>query len=315
MNRRIFISLIGAGMVYSPLSGLRASVKQKVSPIPIILDADTANEIDDLYAITRALLEPGFNILGLSSAQWQHHLSPENTVWESQKLNEDILRLMGRQDIPRPLGADMIVGKPWGGNEPSNSPAAQFIIQQALEMKTGEKLIIVSLGALTNLASAILLAPEIIPRITCYCLSGKYFADRNVWDKDEFNARRDLNALNVAFNTEGLELHVMPVNILYDFRFKQKEVLEKFSGKGGIWDYLAARWLSHAPQNNEWIMWDLALIEALAHPEWVRKKEVSTPPENKQRLINVYTHIDRDAFLKDWWDVVEKAFPDKNDID
>jgi inosine-uridine nucleoside N-ribohydrolase len=272
----------------------------------MIIDADTANEIDDLYAITRALMEPGFNILGLNSAQWRHHLSPENTVWESQKLNEDILRLMDRQDIPRPLGADMIVGKPWGGSEPSDSPAAQFIIRKALETGPGEKLVVVSLGALTNVASAVLLAPEIIPRISCYCLSAKYFADREVWDKDEFNARRDLNALNVAFNTEGLEFHVMPVNILYDFRFQQEEVIDRLGGRGGIWDYLVARWLSHAPQNKEWIMWDLALIEALAHPEWAEEKEVLTPPENEQRLIHVYTRIDREAFLKDWWDVVEK---------
>ncbi len=308
MERRLFLSLIGSYLLYYPFARLGYSKISENSPRSMIIDADTANEIDDLYAITRALLEPEFKILGLSSAQWRHHLSPENTVWESQKLNEDILRLMDRQDLPRPMGADMIVGKPWGGKEPSNSPAAQFMIRKALETKPGEKLIIVSLGALTNVASAILLAPEIIPRIVCYCLSGKYFPERKVWDKDEFNARRDLNALNVAFNTDGLELHVMPVNILYDFRFIQQEILDKFTGKGGIWEYLTARWLSHAPQNKEWIMWDLALIEALAHPEWAEEKEVYTPPENEQRLIHVYTGINREAMLKDWWDVVGKAF-------
>jgi len=306
MNRRFFVSLLGGSLVYLTSRKAGSYPRQETSSIPMIIDADTANEIDDLYAITRALLEPGFQILGLCSAQWQHHLSPENTVWESQKLNEDILRLMDRQDIPRPMGAGMIVGKPWGGTEPSNSPAAQFIIRKALERNTGEKLVVVSLGALTNVVSAILLAPEIIPKIACYCLSGKYFADRQVWDKDEFNARRDLNALNVAFNTEGLELHVMPVNILYDFRFSQQHVLDKFSGKGGIWDYLSARWLSHAPENKEWIMWDLALIEALAHPEWAEQREVRTPPENEGRLIHVYAGIDREALLKDWWEVVEK---------
>jgi len=307
MERRLFLSLLGGSLFYYPFARSGYFKNSEDSPMSMIIDADTANEIDDLYAITRALLEPEFKILGLSSAQWHHHLSPENTVWESQKLNEDILRLMNRQDIPRPMGADMIVGKPWGGKEPSNSPAAQFMMRKALETKTGEKLIIVSLGALTNVASAILLAPEIIPRIVCYCLSGKYFPERKVWDKDEFNARRDLNALNVAFNTEGLDLHVMPVNILYDFRFRQDEVINKFTGKGGIWDYLAARWLSHAPQNKEWIMWDLALIEALAHPEWVEEEEVYTPPENEQRLIHVYTGINREALLRDWWEVVGKA--------
>ncbi|MBR9998186.1 MAG: nucleoside hydrolase [Cyclobacteriaceae bacterium] len=308
MNRRIFLSRLGNSMLALPLVGALTGTKLQPQFKSMIIDADTANEIDDLYAITRALLEPGFRIHALSSAQWKHHLSPENTVWESQKINEDILRLLDRQDIPSPLGADMIVGKPWGGSEPSNSPAAQFIIQSAKKTKPGEKLTVVSLGALTNIASAILLAPEIIPKVDCYCLSGKYFANRKVWDKDEFNARRDLNALNTAFNTDGLDLHVMPVNILYEFRFRQEEVLEKLAGKGGIWDYLAARWLSHSPQNMEWIMWDLALIEALAHPEFTKQEEVLTPPENIQRKIHVYTSIDRDAMLKDWWETVEKEF-------
>jgi inosine-uridine nucleoside N-ribohydrolase len=307
MDRRNFLTSLGTSIFILPLAGALAGTKQDQEYPAMIIDADTANEIDDLYAITRALLEPGFRILGLSSAQWRHHLSPENTVWESQKINENILRLMKRQHIPAPLGADMIVGKPWGGKEPSDSPAAQFIIRAAKALKPGEKLTVVSLGALTNVASAILLAPEIIPKIACYCLSGKYFPERKVWDKDEFNARRDLNALNVAFNTEGFELHVMPVTLLYDFKFKQQEVVERLSGKGGIWNYLTARWLSFAPQSEEWIMWDLALIEALANPAFAKQEEAFPPPENVQRKIHVYTSVDRVAMFRDWWTTVEKS--------
>ena len=307
MDRRHFLSRLGTSVFILPMMGAMAGTKQDQPLRTMIVDADTANEIDDLYAITRAFLEPGFRILGLSSAQWRHHLSPENSAWESQTINENILRLLDRQHIPAPMGAEMIVGKPWGGTEPSDSPAARFIIKTAKAMKPGEKLTVVALGALTNVASAILMAPEIVPKIACYCLSGKYFPDRKVWDKDEFNARRDLNALNVAFNTEELELHVMPVTILYDFKFKQLEVVERLSGKGGIWDYLAARWLSFAPQFEEWIMWDLAIVEALAKPEFAKQEEVYTPPENVQRKIHVYTTVDREAMFRDWWATVEKS--------
>ncbi len=307
MERRIFLNLAGSLLVYSPF--IKASwIKGGGKNIPLFIDADTANEIDDLYAITRALLEPDFNILGLSSAQWFHHISPRETAQESQRLNEDILRLLKRQDIPHPKGSEMIIGKPWGGIEPRDSPAAQLMIKKALEIPSGERLTIANLGAVTNVASAIQIAPDIIPKIAVYCLSGKYFPESNIWDKDEFNARRDLNALNLLFNTKELEFHVMPVNILYDFRFKQQVILEKFSGKGGIWDFLAARWLTHAAQNKERIMWDLALIEALAHPDMARQKEVSTPPENVQRKIHVYTSIDISRMMADWWKVIDKNF-------
>ncbi len=45
-------------------------VQQKNIKIPLIIDADTANEIDDLFAIVRAVGEPRFNLLGITAAQF-----------------------------------------------------------------------------------------------------------------------------------------------------------------------------------------------------------------------------------------------------
>jgi inosine-uridine nucleoside N-ribohydrolase len=300
MINRFFVFLFFIVMVVSQ-AGLAEA------PVPLLIDADTANEIDDLYAITRALLEPKFTILGLSSAQWNHRLSPSNTVEHSQKLNEDILRLLNRVDIPHPMGSEMIMGKPWGGTEPRDSSAAQLMIRTARNMPEGKKLIVASLGAVTNVASAIKLSPDIIPKIACYFLSARYFSDRNVWDKDEFNCRNDLNAANFLFNTDGLEIHLMPVNILYDYKYSQEKVLRELSPRGGIWDYLATRWLTHSPNAKQWIMWDLALIQALANPALAEEGLYNTPPENQQRKIYVYTKIDIEAMKSDWWAMVEKA--------
>lgn len=276
-------------------------------PQPLFIDADTANEIDDLYAIVRALLEPGFDIVGLSSAQWNHRLSPPDTVRQSQRLNEQLLALMDRTDIPHPLGAEMIVGKPWGGTEPRDSPAAQLMIRAAREQPEGQKLTIATLGAATNIASAIQLAPDIVPKIACYMLAGRYDAEQGVWNKDEFNVRNDLNAFNLLLDTEGLELHVMPVSVLLDFKFQLETTLERLSGTGAVWDALAARWLSHSPSSATWIMWDLALVIALARPALATEAQVMTPPENTQRAVSVYTAVDEAAMRQDWWRVVDEA--------
>ena len=296
----------------APLAGTTASAlpgrpSESRQPRRLLIDADTANEIDDFYALVRALLEPGFDIVGLSSGQWNHRLSPPETVRASQAFNEEILRLMGRRDIPHPLGAEMIMGKPWGGDEPSDSPAARLMIETARATPEGEKLTIASLGAVTNLASALKMAPDIVPKVACYVLSGRFFADRQVWDKDEFNLRNDLNAANYLFNLEGLELHVMPVNVLLDFTFRREEVMERLAGEGGIWDVLATRWLTHSPQSETWIMWDLALIIAMARPELATEARFMTPPENTQRQIHVYTSVDEEAMREDWWTSVEEA--------
>ena len=275
---------------------------------PVSIDADTAHEVDDLSAIVRALLVPEWDIKGLSSAQWNHRLSPPQTVLESQRLNEDLLRLMHRTNIPAPTGSEMIMGKPWGGSEPRDSPAAQLMIATARRLPQGKKLTIISLGAATNVASALALAPEIIPAVSCYCLGGRYFADRHVWDKDEFNVRNDLNAMNYLFDLDGLDLHVMPINILLDFVFKQRDTLDRLMGKGPVWDYLATRWLTNGPDTPERVFWDLALIQAIARPAMAKEELLKTPPENKQRTINIYTSVNAQAMMEDWWRVVEQAF-------
>ena len=311
MHRRHFLKSAGAALL-SPVAAAHAhpermSRGQPADRLRVLIDADTANEIDDLYAIVRALLEPRFDVVGLSSAQWNHRLSPPDTVRQSQRLNEDLLTLLGRRDVPHPLGSEMIVGKPWGGDEPQDSPAARLMITRARQMPPGRKLVVASLGAVTNVASAVKLAPDIVPRIACYVLAGRYHAHRRVWDKDEFNLRNDLNAANFLFNTAGLELHVMPVNILTDFHLRRDEVMRRLAGRGGVWDYLATRWLTFSPGSETWVMWDLALILALARPELATEARVTPPPENAQREIRVYTGVDRDGMLRDWWRVVEAA--------
>lgn len=54
-------------------------------------------------------------------------------------------------------------------------------------------------------------------------------------------------------------------------------------------------------------MWDLALVAALARPELATEARALTPPENAQREVRVYTAVDRDGMVRDWWRVVAAA--------
>jgi len=94
------------------------------APIKLILDSDTANEIDDLFAIAYLVTEgyPDFELIGLSSAQWFHVWSGDRTVYQSQELNEELLELTGRTDLPHPLGSDIIMGKTLGRLRPARQP-------------------------------------------------------------------------------------------------------------------------------------------------------------------------------------------------
>lgn len=270
-------------------------------PYGLLIDADTANEIDDLYAIARCLVEPGLNIVGLTAAQWHHRLAPPDTVARSQALNEQLLAAAGRADLPALPGAEMMMGKPWGGSEPSDSPAAQFIIQTARAVPDGQKLTLAAQGALTNVASALALAPDITPKVALYLMGMHYDPPSRVWNKSEFNARNDLNALDFVLNAEGLEVHVMATNPSRELVFERAVTFEKLAGAGPLGECLARRWEEHAPHNPTWIMWDLALIEALLKPELARQAATLTPPENARREIYAYTAINAPAMQDDFW--------------
>ena len=72
----------------------------------VLIDADTANEVDDPYAIVRALIEPSLEVVGLASAQWQvSHWATPTTMEDSQRLNEFLLGHLDRTDLPHPRGA------------------------------------------------------------------------------------------------------------------------------------------------------------------------------------------------------------------
>lgn len=269
----------------------------------LILDADTANEIDDMYAIVRMLRQSHFEVLALSSAQWIHYLGEQDSVGASQEINEDLVRLLNRKDLPTPKGSSEPMGKPWGGEEPKDSPAAQFMIEQARKASPEAKLVVISLGATTNLASAIKLAPDIAPNIEAYLLGFQYDPQTGVWNKSEFNIRRDLNAADFVLNCEELTAHIMPTSVARKLTFSRDETFAKHESMGELGAYLTQKWKARFAESKTWIMWDLALVEAFLKPELASQELVTTPPENKQRQVWMYNDIDEAKMRDDYWNV------------
>ncbi len=298
MNRRDFLADTSKLFFVSSLypMGLFSCQAKNEFPIRVIVDADTANEVDDLYAIAWALLEPRLEIVGITSAQWHTNpRTPNDSVGESQRLNEEILELMGKTNVPAPQGSNFPMV-----NEQRAQPsaAADFIIEQALATPQGEKLSIVILGPCTNIASAILKEPEIIDKISVNYLGFWYDVESNTWSKREFNTNNDPNSVNVLLNTAGLEFRVMTATTSQHLVFKKSAMDVLLKGRGGIGDYLIDRWEKYDrfwqetdKEKTKWIMWDVAILEALAYPELAEEKEVNTPHDNLDRTIKVYTKI------------------------
>ena len=291
------------------ISGFSVNAQKQI----VWIDADTGNEIDDVYALARLFLDTRISIAGVSSAhfnnadllvfeKWnQYDTKGINTVEISQKLNEDLLKTMGMSDIPCFLGTDRQIGRAWGGYQPRNSPAVEEMVRVVKNLQEGTKLDVLTLGAVTNIASAVILHPEIIPHIRCYALAARYNAETSVWDKDEFNVRNDLNAFNYLLNLEGFDFYIMPITTALPYRFKRDDTFAKLNEKNPVEKALKDRWVETEADSKERVLWDLALAVAYLEPELCKIERRLTPPENKQRYVNVYTQIDRDAMVDDFW--------------
>ena len=272
----------------------------------LVLDCDTANEIDDLFAILRMIKQDKLEVVGLNSTQWFHYLGDPKSVEASQRDNEDLLQALEISGLPTPLGSSEPFGKPWGSDEPKDSPAAQFIITQAKATPANEKLIVVCTGASTNLASAIKLAPEIAPKIKAYVLGFKFDPETGVWDKSEFNVRRDLDAADFLFNQPELEVHVMPLHVSGQLKFDRDDTFAKHRSMGKVGDYLTQKWKTKFSDHSTWTMWDIALVQALIHPDLATESQVTTPPENLQRKVWMYDSIQADVMKIDYWQAVSQ---------
>jgi len=284
------------------------SQKQKVW-----LDADTGNETDDVYAIVQLLMDNSIDLVGLSAAhfnnadliafeKWnQYQTKGINTVNISQQLNIEILQLMGKTNIAHPIGADRQMGRAWGNQEPRPSEASAQIIATVKQLAPNEKLHVICLGALTNIASAIALDSSIAKHIECYLLGAKYNYQKKYWDKSEFNIRNDLNAFDYLLNNPNVALIIMPISTAQPFRFERDALYAVLTNKNPVLNHLKQRWEETNPESTIRTLWDVALVLAYQKPKFVTVKKVLTPPENTQRLVKVYTEIDESKMKQYYW--------------
>jgi purine nucleosidase len=267
------------------------------------LDADTANEIDDLYALTHALVSQRLQIVALSSAQWKSSPVAEgNTLEASQHLNEALLGLLGKREVPARRGSIVPVYW-WGADRAAYSGASYHLILEARKTPPGEKLTVVVLGALTNIASAIMTDPAIAGRIRLYWL-GCSVKD-GAWDKSEFNALNDIHALNEVLNARDLEMSVMPANVSRALTFDYRDTAARLEKSSRLGQFLLNRWNTHSPGASSWIMWDVAAIGWLLTPELVESRMVPTPPENTRREVRVATSIDAAKMRQNFWEALK----------
>jgi len=74
-----------------------------------------------------------------------------------------------------------------------------------------------------------------------------------------------------------------------------------------IWEDFDRGWQRRSnPTKATWVMWDIALIEAIARPELATAAAVNAPPENLNRPIPVWVEIDATGMRESFWRTFER---------
>lgn len=264
----------------------------------VIVDADTGNEVDDFYALVRILVDSTVEVTALNAAHWQtSHWAVDRTMENSHRLNQQLLGEMDLQ-IKTLRGASTRMYD-WG-DRAQHSAAAYEIIAQA-EQK--DRVTILVLGALTNVASAVFIRPEIAEKLEVYWLGTTMDFDTDVLKRNDFNPLMDPFALDYLLDSK-VTMNIMPVNVAVDMEIDYDELSSKI-GDSALGRFLIKRWDDHLDGSRQSrVLWDLALTAAYLRPELAKTILVRTSRDSGNRDINFYRSIDAKAIYQDFYKIL-----------
>ncbi|CUX32028.1 Pyrimidine-specific ribonucleoside hydrolase RihA [compost metagenome] len=282
----------------------------------IIIDTDPGQ--DDAAAIMLAFASPEeIDILGLCAVAG-------NVPLKLTSRNIRIIcELCGRTDIPVYEGAEKpLVRKPITAehvhgstgldgpvlDEPSmeaqKQHAVDFIIETLMREPAGT-VTLCTLGALTNVALALLKAPEIADRVKeLVMMGGGFFEGGNITPAAEFNIYVDPQAADIVFRS-GMPVVMMPLDVTHQLlttkarvgrireigtrpaiamaemlEFFERFDIEKYGSDGGP-------------------LHDPTVIAYLVKPELFQGRECNVE-------IEVHSELTMGMTVVDWWNVTER---------
>jgi hypothetical protein len=271
-----FAVIIGIGTIVMTIIHMRNFFK-KDDVLSIVIDSGEGNKADYLFAIVRALYAPEISVNAI-------------IVNHESNNSDTLLRVAGIDRITLLKGAPLSLQYL---DKSINSEANEYLINQAKKLPKDEKLNIVCLGSLTNVATAILRDPTVAPYLRVYFHGARYDDKLNVWNKNEYNVRKDLDAFDLLLNTPDLEIIIIPYDLTRDFAFSYNTITSLIQGKGKLWQFLSSELGRQDFSSNTFDIKQLALIEVLINPRYSKLKNVMSPPENYKRQLKVYSYLNK----------------------
>jgi len=274
-----------------------------------VLDTDTYNEIDDQFALVQAVLSPDRIGLEAIYAAPFHNTRSTGPGHGMELSFGEILELLKRLDIsPDGLvfrGVTDYVGPAKVARE---AAAVDDLIARARSATPDNPLHVIAIAAISNIASALLKAPDIIDRIVVVWLGGHALE----WPHQrEFNLMQDVGGAQVLLDSGAAVVQLPCMGVVSHLHSSVPEIERYIEPCGEIGKFLALRFKQYETDHKGWskVIWDMAAVAWLLDANWAPSVLVPTPilTDNTtfsvdlgRHLMRYVTYVDRDAILRDF---------------
>ena len=228
---------------------------------PVILDTDAYNEIDDPFAVAYVLRSRDvFDVRGITAAPYRggDHVvdSPAEGVALCHKEILNIKRIMGVTDVPAYMGAPRFMTDT---ETPVRSDASAAIVAEANRCAAkGERLTVIAIGALTNVASALLTDPKLAEKMDLVWLGG------HLDNASEFNLNGDRYAAKVVFDSDVPFTQIPCFGVVDKHYVPCQWLIDNLKGCGAIGEHLTSlvKWANMDRR----IIWDITAVGVFMTP-------------------------------------------------
>lgn len=297
--------------------------------IPVIFDTDANNELDDQHALAYLVFNgQTFDVRGVTANATDSGGAIDNHVEEAERVLK-LCNVDGQIPLYSGANADFEDIRP-NLNEPEfdGFEAVNFIIKEARKAKD-QKLVLLPVGKLTNIALALESAPDIKENVRIVWLGSNYP------EPGEYNQRNDIPSLNYILEQDVPFEMVM---VRYGkasgsdaVRVTPAEIEEKMTGIGPVSEAVEGRHGGSFTNFGDYsvdlfkhidlhgdpparALFDMVAVAVVKKPEWGKTQTIPAPilegenwkerPENHRTII-IWENFDKDAILKDFYSVME----------
>jgi len=287
--------------------------------VDVVLDTDTYNEIDDQFALAYLIRsEKECRIRAITAAPFysdplsgrvRRSSSPSDGMERSYNEILKVLELLDRNDL-RSIVYRGSRSYLTASMEPVESEAALKIVEISKAYSTDNPLYVVAIGAITNVASALLIDPTLRDRIMIVWLGGHAHHWANCAD---FNMIQDIDSARVVFGC-GVPLVQLPcLGVVSEFRFCRAEFEQLFRDKNELCNYLIDNTYEFIEKDvhfEHWSkpLWDVTAVAWLFKGDFMLDRIVPSPiPQhdysysfdpNRHPILYVY-YIKKDPLVAD----------------